>query len=227
MSEVTVAYSSYCCTKDRARSEANYVQHMESHGYPFDEVFQVFQRCEPFPLDPRFKGIEIRSEDYPAILDSVGIKHPDPELDELTHGYTAPHYWQHHIVNLVKSAQVATSDYIVLADGDCFIKEQPSSWIYEAIRILQSDPSVFVVSPSDGRPKAEIDRMMSQQMFMVNRKRFAEMEHIRWDGKFIEGGPFQEFYALEEGYIYRYMQKHDLKRLLLPPVWRWWHKEWH
>jgi hypothetical protein len=229
MSKPTVAYASYCCAKDRARAEANYIHHMESHGFPFNEVFQVFQRCEAFPLDPRFKGIEIREQDYPLIMASIGVPFPDPIMDELTHGWSAPHYYAHHIVNLVKSAQVATSDYIVLADGDCFVKDQPDgvSWVAEGIRILESDPSVFVVSPSDGRPHGEKDRMMSQQMILVNRKRFAEMEFIPWDGKFIDGGPFQEFYALAEGFIYRYMVKNNLYRYLLPPQWRWWHKEWH
>jgi hypothetical protein len=69
--------------------------------------------------------------------------------------------------------------------------------------------------------------MMSQQMFLVNANKMRQMEFIPWDGKFIDGGPFQEFYALLEGFIHRYMKKNNLYRYLLGQEYRWWHLEWH
>lgn len=224
----SVSYASYCCAKDRDRSEANYVQHMESHQFQFAEAFQVFQRCEPFPLDPRFTGIEIKEEDYPAIMQSIGVPFPDPVMDELTHGWSGPHYYCHHLVNLAAAARAATSEYIILADGDCFMKEQPEgrSWIEEGIRFLETYPDVFVVSPNDGGPERR-ETIMSQQMFLVNREKFVAMEYIPWDGTFIEGGPFREYFALTEGFVHRHMQKNKMCRYVAPPQWRYWHAEWH
>lgn len=257
MSNPTVAYASFCCAKDRGRALENFKKHADSHNYPFSEKLLVFQRCR----DPQrildketqqrvvdaeteekekeqikgFKTIEIEDGDYSHILRAYGIKYPDPVLDELTHGWSAPHFWAHHMVNHLAALHHFTAgnpapDYIVFADGDCHMKEQHAdmpSWVEVGIKTLEENPSMFVVSPSDGRPDGGPDRMMSQQMFLVNRKRFLEMDFIPWDGKFIEGGPFQEFYGLLEGWIYRHMVKHNLYRYVLPPQWRWWHKEWH
>ena len=226
----TIAYASFCCPKDRDRAEKSYMDHMYSHGFVFDEKFMVFQRCEPFELRPIFKPLPIKEEDYKGILASVGVPYPDDVLSELTHGWTANHYFAHHLVNHIVASQAASSDYLVFADGDCCITETPvggPTWVEEGIRILERDDSVFVVSPSDGRPHGGKDRMMSQQMFLVNRKRFRHMEFIPWDGKFIDGGPFQEFYGLLEGFIYRHMVKYNLYRYVLPQTWRWQHKEWH
>lgn len=230
MFKPTVAYSTFCCSKDRARVLERQEEHRNSHGYPFDEMFLIFQRCEVAPFlagtecGPFYEGI--LEKDYPKILNAFGIKNPDPVLDELTHGWNAPHYWQHHMVNHLKTVQSAKSDYIVFADGDCYIKEQVGCWVDVAIGILQTHPEVFVVSPNDGGQQRH-ETIMSQQMFLVNRKRFLEMEFIPWDGKFIEGGPFQEYYGLLEGWIARYMAKNKLSRYVLGPEYRYWHLEWH
>ena len=229
MSKPTVSYATFCCPKDRERALENVKAHAASHGYDFMEKIMVFQRCE-YKQIPYFYSLHIREQEYPSILNGVGVKYPDEVLSELTHGWGAPHYFGHHICNHVVASKHASGDYLVFADADCYVKDQPagSSWIDLGIKILESDPSVFVVSPSDGRPNPGKDRMMSQQMFLINRKRFLEMEYIPWDGKFIEGGPFQEFYGLWEGFCYRYMVKHNLYRYLLPKeISRWWHLEWH
>lgn len=229
----TVGYASYCCTKDMRRVLDRANEHADSHQYDFDEKWFVFQRCggpEEFERVKGFNVIQILDADYPEILHHFGIKYPDPVLDELTHGWGAPHFYAHHLVNLLSVLRSANTDYIVFADGDCYISKSPKegpSWILEGMRILEADPSVFVVSPSDGRPHEDRDRMMSQQMFLINTKRFREMEFIPWDGKFVDGGPFQEFYGLLEGWIFRHMVKHDLYRHLLPPKYRWWHLEFH
>lgn len=225
----TIAYASFCCQKDRERSFLHYQDHMYSHGYVFDEKFHVFQRCEPFKLATIFNPITIGVEDYSTILGSYGIQYPNETYSELTHGFSGPHFWAHHMVNHLAAARFAKSEYIVFADGDCFMESQPigKNWVIEGIKLLESDPTIFCVSPSDGRPTHGKDPMMSQQMFLVNRKQFMEMEFIPWDGKFIEGGPFQEFYALLEGFIYRHMKRSGLYRYLLPIEYRWRHLEWH
>ena len=237
----TVAYSSFLCPKDIERGLPQYPIHLKSHNYPFDEKFLILQRCQ-WPLNPELQDLYNREfkdpiivsqihdyDDYRQILSEFGLPTENAVYDELTHGQSAPHYWKNHLVNHLRTIQLAKSDYIVFSDGDCYVKDQlpGKSWVTEGIRKLQSDPSIFVVSPSDGRPHAERDSMMSQQMFLVNTKQMREMEYIPWDGKFIEGGPFQEFYALLEGFIYRHMKKNGLYRYLLTTEYRWWHLEWH
>lgn len=233
----TVAYSTFCCAKDMERVHAMFQEHLQSHNYGFGNIYFIHQRCG-LNAPPRiiisekdkraYLRVTIRDEDYQGIMDAFKIPYPNPVLSELTHGWGAPHFWAHHMVNHLKTLQLATADYIVFADGDCYMKSQPEgkSWVDEGIRILESNPNVFVVSPNDGgdeRPEI----IMSQQMFLVNRKRMMEMDFIPWDGKFIEGGPFQEFYGLMEGFIYRYMQKNNLCRYVLPSQWRYWHKAFH
>jgi hypothetical protein len=132
------------------------------------------------------------------------------------------------MVNHLETLRRASTDYIAFADGDCYIMETPKTptWIERGIEILESDPKVFVVSPNDGGQE-RYEHIMSQQMFLINRKRFREMDFIPWDGKFIEGGPFQEYYGLLEGWIGRYMASRGLFRYVLSPSHRYWHKAWH
>lgn len=232
----TVAYASFCCPKDIGRVVERYGDHLASHRHAFDDHFIVFQRCNLGPVliqlksDSHFiRNLWIRAQDYPDILGSFGIPHKDPRYSELTHGWTAPHYYEHHLVNHLRVLQCANTDYIVFADGDCFIKDTPDSgpsWVAEGIRILECDPKAFVVCPSDGGP-GRLESIMSQQMFLIRRLDFLNMTFIPWDGKFIDGGPFQEYYALCEGFIARFMAANGLYRVVLPPRWRYWHLEFH
>jgi hypothetical protein len=226
----SVSYATYCCKKDMDRVLGSFLSHVETHKHTFDEKFLVGQRLEKdielFGTD--FKFVPIQEQDYSSILWAFGIKYPDPVLDELTHGWGAPHFWAHHMVNHLQTLILCESDYIVFADGDCYLKESPTShsWVEKGIKILEADPSIFVVCPNDGGPE-RLEKIMSQQMFLVNRKRMLEMEFIPWDGRFIEGGPFQEYYGLLEGWIGRYLAKHNLWRAVMSPEYRWWHLEWH
>jgi len=234
----TVAYGTFCCKKDKDRAHENFLVHIQSHNLSFDEVFFVHQRCagelrvflDRSKIHQHYDQPWIVDEDYGPILSSFGIQYPDPILDELTHGWGAPHFWAHHMVNHLTILRRATTDYIAFADADCHMKDQPEreSWIEKGIRILESDPSVFVISPNDGGPERR-ESIMSQQMFLVNRKRFLGMEFIPLDKEkhWIDGGPFQEYYGLLEGWIGRYMTKNNLHRYVLPSQWRYWHKEWH
>ncbi len=228
MNKPTVAYATFCCAKDRRRALDNAAEHYQSHRYAFKNRIMLFQRCEPDLLGPSICATEIKEEDYPTILGAYGIKYPDPVLDELTHGWGAPHFWAHHMVNHLRAAQLASADYIVFADADCYMKDQPEneSWVDKAIGLLELNPHIFVVSPNDGGDERP-ERIMSQQMFIVNRAKFMAMDFIPWDGTKIEGGPFQEYYGLLEGWIHRHMEKNHLCRYVLPPNFRYWHKEWH
>lgn len=226
----TVAYASFCCAKDMERAIGTYWDHQESHNFPFPESLFIFQRCFPngFEEKPGMKPVVIQEADYAKIMEFFRIEYPNPVLDELTHGWGAPHFWAHHMVNHLQAAIIAETDYIVFADADCHMKSQPEnrSWIDAGIALLEARPELFVISPNEGGPE-RLETIMSQQMFLVNRKRFLEMEFIPWDGKFIEGGPFQEYYALLEGFIGRFMAKNGLFRYVLPAEFRYWHKAWH
>jgi len=74
-------------------------------------------------------------------------------------------------------------------------------------------PIVLIVCPSEGCPG--VNRMMSQQLFICNRKRLSEIDFNCWNGKFIEGGPMPEFYVMLEGRISMYMLKNNFYRLVL------------
>ena len=229
MTKPTVTYASFCCAKDMERALVTCQEHADSHAFPFEERILAFQRCGYGVDKPKgFRNLLISMDDYPRLMAYFGIEWPNPVLDELTHGWSAPHFWGHHMVNHLQSSLVANSDYIVFADADCHMKEQPAgqSWIDRGIEILKSDPKAFLVSPCDGGPE-RYESIMSQQMFLINRQRFLEMQFIPWDGTFIEGGPFQEYYGLLEGWIARHMAKNNLFRYVLGPTYRYWHKEWH
>ena len=225
----TVAYSSFCCQKDMERIVVLAEKHLISHQFQFDEKFFVLQRCPPSaPVPDGFTPIRIYDRHYPDIFSAFGIQWPDPVLDELTHGWDASHFHGHHTVNHLETLLYAKSDYVVFADGDCYMKEQPegTSWINRGIEILETNPDIFVVCPNEGGPERR-ESIMSQQMFIINRKRFIEMEFIPWDGTFIDGGPMQEWYGMLEGKISRFMTKNKLWRYVLGPEFRYWHLEFH
>ena len=239
----TVGYASYCCQKDRERFIKTQGNHILSHNFNFYEIISIYQRCEfvfdgnkSFELPESYfkkiwgthSRIGISEKDYPIILGHFNVMWPDPVADKWTHGWSGSHFWAHHCVNLMRAAIFSISDYIVFSDGDCHMKDQPEgkSWIDEGLRILESNPDIFVVSPSDGRPNAERDRIMSQQLFLVDRKKFLEMEYIPWDGT-MPFGPMAEYYFMMEGRIDRFMRKHNLFRYVLPLEYRYFHEAWH
>lgn len=221
----TVTFSTHCYEKDRDKLYSNLDKIIESHKYEFDEVQVMHQRCTPPDLlgmatADKFKSIIIY--DYDRLLKKFNIPTEDPRADEITHGPNSAHYWKHHVVNHLAGLENATSDYIVFSDSDCImIRNEPYSWIDEGIKQLENNPEIFVVSPSDGNPC--MTWVMSQQLFLIRRQDFLDMDFNCWDGKFIEGGPFQEFYALLEGRISMYMRKHGLYRLVLPDNYRYYH----
>ena len=205
---------------------------VESHHHPFYEVIVVHQRCrglEYQPLDYPARIVE--SEDYyPQIFSEYGIKWPDPVLDDLTHGSTSAHFWENHTQNHLIGLKEARGDYIVFSDCDCKIiaSDPRMSWVHVGIQILSNRRNIFCVSPSDGGGERAI-QIMSQQMFMVETARMrSEPIGMEWDGTFMPGGPFQEYYGMMEGRIGRVLTTKGYYRYVLSDKWRYWHtKEWN
>lgn len=246
MPTTSVCLATHCHSRDLPRLHAPGVleELIACHAYLFDEILVTHQRCEGLtyglPNGYDVKVLNIHADDYPDILGRFGIPHKDPGYSEITHGWTGPHYYEHHCVNHVTEILNATSDYILFSDADCRIVSQPQgeSWVSKAVGILQKNPEVLIVSPSDGGH--EFDRLLddgvrltqtvSQQIFLAERKRMLEMDftHLQWDGKFdAPYGPFPEFYVLWEGWMWRWMRKHNLYRAVLPEQYRYWHMEYH
>lgn len=238
----TVCLATHCHARDLPRLHAFTVLEglIDSHQYPFDEIIVVHQRCADLPYFFNIKNgrvVDILEQDYPTILSKFGMNPNDTKLDEITHGWSWQWYWQHHCVNHLTEILESKSDYIVFSDADCRIQSQPNSWVIEGIGLLETYPEIFIVSPSDGGHEfskvieggVRLTTMTSQQLFMGRTKDLKALDFtdLQWDGTFIEGGPFQEFYGLFEGWLYRYMQANSLYRAILPEAWRYWHYEWH
>jgi len=243
---MTVTLATHCHARDLPRLHAPGVleELINCHNYAFDEILVIHQRCEamPYTLPEGFniRVVDIHEYQYPMILGAFAIPHRDPAYSEITHGWNGPHYYEHHCVNHCKEILTATSDYILFSDADCRIINRPEgkSWVNKAIEILQSHPEALIVSPSDGGHEfnqmlsdgTRLTRTVSQQIFIGQRSRLTEMEFLglRWDGQFnAPYGPFQEFYVLFEGHLWRWMEKNDLYRAVLPEEYRYWHAEWH
>lgn len=240
----TVTFATHCHSRDLPRLYAPDLlpEVIASHNYAFDEIQIVHQRCGELDYAhlPGSKVIKIEEKDYPYILSRWGIPHRDPVLSELTHGWDAPHYYEHHLVNHLTHLLGARADYILFSDADCRMIRQPAgqSWVEKAIEILQARPEVLIVAPSDGGHEynrllddgVRLTRTVSQQIFLADARRLLEMDFtdLPWDGQFnAPYGPFQEFYAMFEGHLWRWMEKYDLYRAVLPEQWRYWHGEWH
>jgi hypothetical protein len=185
-----------------------------------------------------YASMELESEDYPDILTKYKIPEDDPIADEMTHGSTAPHYWRWHCINHLIGLDVSRAIYVVFSDADCRIKESPPgrSWVDEGIKLLEKYNDILIVSPSDGGHMAEkrigsvrLTQNVSQQVFLCNRIRLNRIDFaIPWNWEYTApGGPFQEYYYMLEGRMWRYMHKHGLYRAILPKQWRYWHDQWH
>jgi hypothetical protein len=93
---------------------------------------------------------------------------------------------------------------------------------------------VLIVGPSDGGSMAEafldggrarLTQNVSQQLFIAERERLRKIDfNVPWHWeKIAPGGPFQEYYFLMEGRIWRFLDREGLWRAVLPDRWRYWH----
>lgn len=249
---MTVDLITFCHPKHIHKLHAeDFLRNMvASHKHLFDSIIVVHQRCQDIEYTPfDFPARIVESENYPDIWQEFGFTNErrNKQADAFTHGPDAPHYWRWHVLNHLIGLKESEADYIVFSDCDCDIKESPNlSWIEIGMQILQNFPDVLIVSPGDGGEMAEkhislvdnvddfgrvvvrLTQNVSQQMFLCERRRFLEMDFdLPWDWEYIApGGPFQEYYYLFEGRMWRWMHKHDLWRAILPDSWRYWHWQW-
>lgn len=238
---MTVDFVTFCCPKDIRRLYApNELKYrVESHGFPFNRIVVVWQRCGDMGM-PDSSGVVhdvIRSEGHPHILSEFGIPEMDALADEYTHGPKASHYWKWHVINHLIGLKVSVADYVVFSDCDCRMESQPSSWVDKGIKVLQMHKDVLIVAPSDGGHMAErrlpggirLTQNVSQQVFLCERERLKGIDfNVPWDWEFLApGGPMQEYYYMLEGRIWRYMHHNGLYRAILPVRWRYWHDQWH
>ena len=211
---------------------------VESHGYRFDDVVVVHQRCRAadYPvMDYGCRTVDLPESEFVTLLIHFGVNPDNPRGDELTHGPGGKHFWRYHLCNHLKGLEVTDSDYVVFADCDTYIKSQPPdrSWVDEGIAILERHPQVLIVSPGDGGhmheallPEARLTQNVSQQLFLCRGEQFRRHVDfdVAWDGEMnAPGGPFQEFYEMLEGRLWRYMRQTGTWRAILPDRWRYWH----
>jgi len=225
MTTPTVAFSTHCYEGDKDKLYKNLDVIMDSHDYNFTQKIVVHQRTS-IPFSHRMhmrSNIEIKDGSaYKYLFRKYGVPVDDQRADEITHGTTSPHYWKNHVVNHLAGLNAAETDYIVFSDSDCvMVKNEPCSWVEKGIEILEQCPDIFCVSPGDGAPGKTW--VMSQQLFLVSKIAMENVEWDCWDGEYIDGGPFQEWYAMAEGRIGMYMKERGLCRLVLSDNWRYWH----
>ena len=215
---------------------------VKSHRYNFSSVIVIRQRIydniQAVHTRYKYATREINTEDHPNILTEYGIPEEDAIADDKTHGPTAPHYWKWHCINHLIGLKESVADYIVFSDSDCRIKSSPAqSWVDKGIELLRKYNEILIVAPSDGGSMAEkrvsggvrLTQNVSQQLFLCERNRLKSIDfNVPWNWEFIApGGPFQEYYYMLEGRMWRYMHHNKLYRAILPDTWRYWHDAWH
>lgn len=215
-----------------------------SHKHLFDDVVVIHNQCrvqDYQPFDAPCRSFDLPREEFDDLLRRFGVNPMDAHCEEITHGEGAAHWWKVHVVNHLRGAEVIQADYIVFADCDTHMKAQPDhevDWITHGISILEENPQILIVSPGDGGEAggmgeggrmdngARLTQNVSQQLFLCRGEQFRyEINFdVPWDQeRNAPGGPFQEFYCLLEGRLWRYMRETGTWRAILPDRWRYWH----
>jgi hypothetical protein len=253
MNKPTVTFSTFCYHKDapRIHQPGHLKKVVEYHNYPFDEVILVHQRLTQEqkdalpPIDlPNVKFIDSSYDD----LKDFNIPLDDEISACCSTGNNSPHWWPHHVINHLAAIKASTSDYIVFSDSDIsIIKNEAPGWVVKGIEILNANPDVLLVSPSEGgtdmwKPHHEgrFTMYMSQQIFLARKSDMLSMDwNVWWDwpkgaawphprighpqGYLAPQQPFREFYPMAEGRIWRWMNKVKKYRFVLDQRWRYWH----
>lgn len=217
---------------------------IESHEHEFDSVVVVHQRCKAEdyqPFDLVCKTVDLPASEFDDLLMRREVNPDNQHADKLSHGLGGAHYWKYHLVNHLRGLEVSSSDFIVFADCDTFIKSQPPdrTWIEEGVYLLNAYPHILIVGPGDGGEtgagmgeggwlpnRVRLTQNVSQQLFICRGSQFRnEVDFdVEWDGNFnAPGGPFPEYYNMAEGRLWRYMRKMGLWRAVLPDRYRYWH----
>jgi len=224
----TVTFATFCHIGDalKLHTPGQSRKQVESNGYAFDEIIIVYQLCNPNDynslLEPDMPITQVEIIDIDDVLWAFEIDFDKPQYISPT---DKAHRWKHHVVNHLKAISEATTDYIVFADADCWIVNQPRSWVEFGIEKLEANKSIFIVSPNDGEPE-RLTRRMSQQMFMARTEEFrnADFNQPNWDGNVnIPGGPLPEYWGMLEGRMELYCRVTNQWRYVCPPEYRYWH----
>lgn len=220
-----VDFATFCYWGDarRLHHPGQLYNQIISNVYDFDNIFVVYQNCHPNDYNAfNVKTVPLIIEDIDSILKNFGVNIDKPQYVSGTDNH---HTWKQHVVNHVRAIQESQADYIVFADNDCWIIQQPRSWVTVGIAMLESNPDLFIVSPNDGEPE-RITSRFSQQMFLVSVDKFKQMDFNQpgWDGNaHVEGGPIPEYWGMLEGRMDLYCKYIHKFRYVLSPEYRYWH----
>ena len=237
MNNNTVDFATFCYKGDihRLHQPGQFKRQVSSNYYDFNKLIVVYQNIQPvnqIPLDdldiPTIYPL-ITGESYiNKILQwyNIDIVKPQYQSDIDHH-----HQWKYHVVNHLLAAACSEADYIVFADNDCWIKNQPCfidkklpSWVDKGIQLIQNNSDCFMVSPNDG----ELGRktlIMSQQMFLVKRKDFinANFNQPGFTGNIKDYDTMPEYHSMLEGRIHYHCKNVNKYRYVLSPEYRYWH----
>lgn len=224
-----VDFCTFCYSGDAHRLHApgQLEKQIESNGYPFDMIIVVYQQIVPIEY-PNLNG---RLRLFPIIRDvdqelmDYGIDLDKPQYQSPTDSH---HTWRYHVVNHIVGIQAALAneaDYIVFADSDCWmVNNPPPGWVEWGIDVLQQNPDIFIVSPNDGEPE-RTTQVISQQMFLVNVTDFlkADLNQPGYSGDPRDYPEMPEYHAMLEGRIHHYCKSAGRFRYVMGPEYRYWH----
>ena len=222
---MTVDFATFCYRGDV--DKLHYGNQLDcqvtSNNYLFDNVMVIYQNVDPKNYLGWFKIGQTRITDIDYELSSFGI---DIYRDQYVSSVDKAHTWRNHVVNHIVAIQNTRADYIVFADADCWMVEQPEnkSWVDYGISILEQNPDVFIVSPNDGEPERKTWRM-SQQMFMarVDEFRNANFNQPGYSGNPNEYDTMPEYHAMLEGRMEYHCRESKQFRYVCPPQYRYFH----
>jgi len=222
-----VDFATFCYSGDahRLHHPGQLQKQVDSNNYPFDNVIIVYQDLVP-------GDYELEDINYPIIRMPISdfdrlLTHFDINLTGQYQSSTDKHHnWKHHVINHLAAILATGADYIVFADNDCWMVNQPEglSWVQAGIDILRENPHVFIVSPNDGE-EARLTQRMSQQMFLVNVDNFRSMDFNQpgFDFEVTNHPEMPEYHAMLEGRIHYHCVTANRFRYVLPPEYRYWH----
>ncbi len=227
-----VDFATFCHPGDikKLHKSGQLKRQVESNGYQFDTVVIVHQKCSFANIESDISGEDVGKSnlfmtginDFDSLLELFNINLNGQYVSDTDQAHT----WKKHVVNHLKAVSVSHSDYIVFADGDCWMVENDDySWVEYGMEMLKLNPDIFIISPNDGEPERHT-RRMSQQMFMARTEQFrnANFNQPGWDGNTdIPGGPMPEYWGMLEGRMELYCRQTDQYRYVCPPEYRYWH----
>lgn len=238
--EYKVDFATFCHAGDAHRLHApgQLCRQVESNNFRFNKVIVIHQYketdtdgdkiqlwCSERDIDTYdVRDYYISNANFDSILSQFQIDLSKPQYTSTT---DKAHHWKYHVVNHLAAIRQTTADYIVFADNDCWMVEQPpgKSWVERGIQILDGHPEIFIVSPNDGE-RQRLTSRFSQQMFLARVEEFckADFNQPGWDGNVnVPGGPMPEYWAMLEGRMELYCRKSGQYRYVLGPEYRYYH----